>query len=184
MPKPDKEAAKRIKQLISRHNLTQKAFAEKCKVSANTISKACRGEMSLETARFISKACNVTLDFLYGNSEFTDQKREHIGFLDKHIYSDIHDAQLSNTSYSIPTLKFSPALIKYLKDTRSITTNSALLTSSDFALEEIVSNFINAAQNESNSDSFCEYVLVPIENCTALLLNDIGIYPKTDDTII
>lgn len=179
MSKKDKETTNRIAQWVSDHGEKQYVIAKLCGVSPNTFSKACHGNLSVNTAKKISKALGISLDYIFENSECLNTQEENVSFLDRHIIPNFHDETLMGVLYSIPTVNFSSALIDYLKLLREAKLQNA---STDFS-KQALDGFIKSSQDSPLS--FHEYILIPIEKCTdPNLLNDIGIYPKTDDTII
>ena len=62
--------SERLTALKESKNLSQKDMAEKCDLSADTISKAITAKetLSIRNAIKISKAFGVSLDYIYGNS--------------------------------------------------------------------------------------------------------------------
>ncbi len=100
MPKKNCPELNRLKELMSGY--TQEAFAEKVKMSQSAISKISSGHNSLSADSIIaiSKACNVSADWLLGLS---DDKQSNVSYGDilRVLATLIKDCSLSPASNPI-----------------------------------------------------------------------------------
>lgn len=79
--------SERLTALKESKNLSQKDMAEKCDLSADTISKAITAKetLSIRNAIKISKAFGVSLDYIYGNSNIINIQQYALDLINKQI---------------------------------------------------------------------------------------------------
>ena len=78
--------ADRLQKALDNKQFTQTMLEEKSQVAKSTISKAInKGELSVKMAKKISKALNVSLDYLYGNDDVENLSQYVLDTMMKHI---------------------------------------------------------------------------------------------------
>lgn len=172
----------RLQQLIASPGIgTQKALAEKSNVSRSTINKAMQKHetLSVKNALQIAKNCGVTLDYIYGLSEYPYLEQSVVELLEQHISAQTSKKTFpfsdSPNVYSIPTVRMSESFKEYLDTIR----NADKLNDKDAqdaarkAAREIL---INATDTEDKE----EYVLIPYSKLNdSHLLDILGIMPDS-----
>ncbi len=105
---------KRIHLLLKKHNITQKELAEKSGLTAAIINKAVvKGELSINSALQISAALDISLDYIYGNTEVDSYKQYAFDIIEKHIHGAIIKSMWGD-DIAVSGLVISKALAQYL----------------------------------------------------------------------
>ena len=88
----------------------QQDIANEWNVSKNVLSKAINGlGLSVDNAINISQELGLSLDYIYGQSDYKTIEDCVIDIIEKHIYID-------NRNSELPDLRISTPLASYLKD--------------------------------------------------------------------
>lgn len=82
--------AKRLEKALDNRKLKQKDLSNLTGIKPDVISKIKNGHMNLtlERAWLIAKALNVSIDYLYGNSDYETPEQHAVGIIEKHIFVD------------------------------------------------------------------------------------------------
>ena len=162
MSKSGKIFAERINKLIEESNLSGNAFAKQCDLSPNTISQARKGErLSLNSAKMIAKACNVTLDYLFGASEVKNIEYISVEAINKHISPTTANVDTSRDEYSLPALEISVAFDEYLVGSRNATAPFLPEKLRESFQEQLQRDFVGVITEEVKERH--KYVIIPID---------------------
>lgn len=179
--------SERIGKLISERKMSQKNFAEKCGLSSNTISQAKNhGKLSLESATLIAKACNTTIDYIFGVSDIESVPEEVFRILKEHIVPVWDVREVDAESCFIPHIRVSSTLDDYFLYSWDLANSHLSETTYKLAAKENEENCIKAIidhskdnSNENRKEEYKEYILVSLKEFSNIhMLDDFGIKYK------
>lgn len=168
--------SKNLKKLMKRDDIKNQAgLSRKCGISTSTISKILNGHiLTPKNALIISKSCGVSLDFLYGNSEYEDISEDALEIVKKHISPALYPKTFHDGKYSIKTIRFSQCYSTYLNAVFDMLSSSIPEEARDMCLKKAEAALLASLQNDQEKP--IEYALIPIDRLhNQLLLEDLGI---------
>jgi len=105
--------AQRIKKLLESRGLSQSDFAEKSSMTKDAVSKIVNGKMALSvpSALKIANTFGVSLDYLFGLTEFENGAHYAYSVLKRHLRFTTTDPSCDITKY--PSLMVSAPVLRY-----------------------------------------------------------------------
>lgn len=105
--------AKRINLLLKNNGMTQKALADKCGLATAIINKATKGDLSVKSATKISKALGVSLDYLFGISDFENPALQFLSILKNYVCYKPITFTFGEQRYLLPGMSLSKSFDSY-----------------------------------------------------------------------
>lgn len=154
--------AERIEQLLKDNNLSGRELAKKCGLSPNTISLARNGKrLSMNSARYIAKACNVSLEYLFGVNDSKNIDYASAEAIERHINPTITKIDTGKDEYSLPVLGISAALDKYFAGSRRAVPSILSEDLRQSLQDQLQKDFVKVITEDVTERH--EYVMIPIE---------------------
>lgn len=146
--------SERLTALKESKNLSQKDMATECGLSADTISKAITAKetLSIRSAIKISNAFNVSLDYIYGNSDIVNIQQYALDLINKQIEFETTKPTRERPDI-FTTISFSKKLDNYLRAIDEIDKNNIMSDElKEMYRKEVTDNFINALKNDTDTE--------------------------------
>lgn len=150
--------SERLTALKESKNLSQKDMAEKCDLSADTISKAITAKetLSIRNAIKISKAFGVSLDYIYGSSNIINIQQYALDLINKQIEFETTKPTRERTDI-FTTISFSKKLDDYLRAIDEINKNDIMSDKlKAMYRQEVTDKFINSLKEDSEVEDNTE----------------------------
>lgn len=169
-----KVVSNRIKQLLKINNMTQKQFAEKCGLSADTLSRATKhGKLSISCAKIIAEHMNVSLDFLFGADDTVNFPQKALNIFKEHTLFQKIKIKIDGKYFWVDCIEVSPALDKYIKSIYEIRGSAVILNSDnrEKIQQQVDDELLENIEKDFEHGEFQSYYLVD-----DTIIREAGIY--------